>query len=411
MMDPSAHLLSRLGRLAGGGTETLSDADLLRRYVTARDGAAFAVLVRRHGPMVWGVCCRTLGHVQDAEDAFQAAFLILARKARAIRPDTLGRWLYGVAVRVANKARVRRARRMTVQRELDHVAEPVAPSEESPRDWLPLLDAALAKLSQRDRAPIVLCDLMGRSRADAATELGIAEGTLSSRLARSRQKLRARLARLGAALSLPAVAAGLAGEATATVPVALIQSTVAAGTARAAASELAEGVMRTMFLAKTLKLTAVGICAIGTVTAGVVWLPVGGDPAKPGNAPAVVAAAPGPKEPAKGDNKRLRELQRELVKALEAQLQGQFERVKIGKDPLIQLVSAMQELSEARLDIAESRAERLAAVEELVKQCVVVETQVEQLQIAGLQTKQGVAQATAARLKAEIRLEKLKAEK
>src|SRR5262245_30928839 len=95
------------------------DADLLRRFVAAHDEAAFAQLVRRHGPMVFGVCRRTLGHEQDAEDAFQATFLVLARKAHAVRPDGVSRWLYGVAVRVANKARVRRTRRSPVPVELN----------------------------------------------------------------------------------------------------------------------------------------------------------------------------------------------------------------------------------------------------------------------------------------------------
>ena len=148
--------------------------------------------------------------------------------------------------------------------------------EPPPRDWLPMLDAALARLPDRDRWPILLCDLLGRSRAEAAAELGIAEGTLSSRLARSRDKLRARLARLGAVLSLPTLAAVLTDEATATVPGSLIQSTVAAGTSVVAARELAEGVMRTMFLAKVTKLAAVGVCLLGTVTAGIIWLPTAG---------------------------------------------------------------------------------------------------------------------------------------
>ena len=87
VIDPSARTVTRLGRLVGDGTETVSDADLVRRYVNARDGTAFAALVRRHGPMVFGVCRRTLGHVHDAEDAFQATFLILARKADTFRPE------------------------------------------------------------------------------------------------------------------------------------------------------------------------------------------------------------------------------------------------------------------------------------------------------------------------------------
>jgi outer membrane protein TolC len=122
-----------------------------------------------------------------------------------------------------------------------------------------------------------------------------------------------------------------------------------------------------------------------------------------------LTAAPGPKE-AKAD-KRLRQLQEERVKALEEQMQGQFERVKIGKDPLIQLLHAVEELAEARLEIADTLARRREAIEMMVKELTETEEQMIQLQQAGLQTKQGVAQAKAARLKAEIKLEKLKAEK
>jgi RNA polymerase sigma factor (sigma-70 family) len=255
-----------------------ADADLLRRFVATRDEAAFALIVRRHGPMVFGVCRRTLGHQQDAEDAFQAVFLVLARKAHGVRPNGLSRWLYGVAVRVANKAHIRRARRTAA--ELPDVAAPPAPP---PADWLPLLDAALARLPDRDRGPILLCDLLGRSRAEAAAELGIAEGTLSSRLARARGKLRARLARLGASLSLTSLAAGLADQAAGTVPNPLIESAVAAGTSAATARELADGVLRTMFLAKLFKLSALGVCVIGIAAGAVVSLPnAGADPAAGG---------------------------------------------------------------------------------------------------------------------------------
>jgi RNA polymerase sigma factor (sigma-70 family) len=265
-----------------------ADADLLRRFVATRDEAAFALIVRRHGSMVFGVCRRTLGHQQDAEDAFQAVFLVLARKAHAVRPNGLSRWLYGVAVRVANKARVRRARRTAAE-----LSEVAAPPARPPADWLPLLDAALARLPDRDRGPILLCDLLGQSRAEAAAELGIAEGTLSSRLARARGKLRARLARLGASLSLTTLAAGLADQAAGTVPNSLIESTIAAGTSAAAAHELADGVLRTMFLAKIFKLSALGACVIGLAAGAIVWLPsAGADPATGGqDAPKKTAPA------------------------------------------------------------------------------------------------------------------------
>src|SRR5688572_11858496 len=273
--DPFARTVTRLGQLVGTGLESASDVELLRRFTAAGDGAAFAALVRRHGPMVFGVCRRTLGHQQDAEDAFQATFLVLARRAHAVRPDGVGRWLYGVAVRVANKARVRRTRRGGVPAELNEVP---APAAAPPADWLPLLDAALSRLPDRDRWPILLCDLQGRTRAEAAAELGIGEGTLSSRLARAREKLRNKLGRLGVSLSAAGLAAGLAESAAGTVPNGLIETTLAAGSSAAAARDLAEGVMRGMALLTLAKRSTV---ALGLLAAGVVLVPWAGAEQQP----------------------------------------------------------------------------------------------------------------------------------
>jgi RNA polymerase sigma factor (sigma-70 family) len=258
-----SEILARtINRIVGEAEEFASDADLVRRYAASGDHGAFAILVRRHGPMVFGVCRRTLGHVQDAEDAFQATFLVLARRAHAVRSGEVSRFLYGVAVRVAAKARTRRMRHEARQHIL--VNEPLAPDGPDPVDWLPLLDSALSQLPERDRWPIVLCDLQGRSRSEAAAELDIAEGTLSSRLARSRAKLRARLMRLGIAPSLAAISAAVAPQ---PVPAGIIESTLKAGSP--AARQLAEGVLRSMFLLKTVKLVAIGLCA-GALTVGAV---------------------------------------------------------------------------------------------------------------------------------------------
>ncbi|HEX3148001.1 MAG TPA: sigma-70 family RNA polymerase sigma factor [Gemmataceae bacterium] len=264
--DTLARTVNRL--VADGIT---SDAELLHRFVATRDEIAFTQLVRRHGPMVFAVCRRSLGHVHDAEDAFQAAFLVLARKAHTIRPDSLSRWLYAVAVRVANKAR--RSRRLPASVEFDAIA---APPAQTAVDWIPHFDAAVAKLSDRDRGPILLCDVLGRSRAEAAAELGVGEGTLSSRLARARVKLRMKLTRLGIVPSVLTVAA-LAPE---SVPAALIDSTRLAGST--AARELAEGVIRAMAITKLTNLAAIGVCLLGTATAGIVLVPAAGAGPTPG---------------------------------------------------------------------------------------------------------------------------------
>ncbi len=280
MFDPYARTVNRLGRMLSSEGDALPDAELLRRFAAVRDEGAFAALVRRHGALVFGVCRRTLGHVQDAEDAFQATFLVLSQKAGRVRGATLSRWLYGVAIRVSNKARVRRARRQTMVSDLDLFA---AETESMTPDWLPQLDVALRKLADRDRQPILLCDLQGRTRAEAALELGIAEGTLSSRLARAREKLRRRLGRLGVALSTATLTTGLNQSAVGTVPSALLESTLAhaAGTMAVAARDLAEGVIRSMALVNFAKASLVGLCLAGTIAAGIVWAPSAGADPKP----------------------------------------------------------------------------------------------------------------------------------
>jgi RNA polymerase sigma factor (sigma-70 family) len=245
----------------------LTDGQLLARFVAARDEASFAALVRRHGPMVLGVCRRLLRHAQDAEDCFQATFLVLARKASAVKRESVGSWLYAVAYRTALEARAVNARRRRRERQVEDMPHPeVMPSEA--QDWRPWLDHELNRLPEKYRAAIVACDLEGRSRKEAARLLGLAEGTVSSRLARGRRLLAKRLTRHGLALSGGALAAVLAeGAASAHVPAALVLSTTkaAAGPLTAVSTAvgiLTKGVLKTMFLAK-LKL-AVGAVMIVT---------------------------------------------------------------------------------------------------------------------------------------------------
>jgi RNA polymerase sigma factor (sigma-70 family) len=250
------------------------DAELLARFHADRDHAAFADLVRRHGPMVLGVCRRVLGRSADADDAFQAAFVVLARKAAAIRrPELLGHWLYGVAVRVARRARRTAARRRN--REVLMATPPdVSVRDHEPQPELAgILDAELARLPEWYRVPVVLCDLQGLTRAAAAARLGVAEGTLSSRLAAGRKKLAARLARRG--VTLAALTAFLTDHTRADVPESLLSATlesavaaVVGGSVPAAVAHLAaEGAfpMRMMLLlAATLTLAAAGLALTAT---------------------------------------------------------------------------------------------------------------------------------------------------
>src|SRR5262249_41068034 len=149
------------------------DGQLLARFVDRHDEEAFAELVRRHGPMVLRVCQRVLGHAQDAEDAFQATFIVLARKAGTLaRPDQLSSWLHGVAVRVACKARVGVSRHQARERLAGGPAlDPFSPTDSAAEDWRPVLDEELRSLPERFRAPVVLCYLEGKTSTEVAAAL------------------------------------------------------------------------------------------------------------------------------------------------------------------------------------------------------------------------------------------------
>src|SRR5262249_54392705 len=193
----------------GGGGAELDDGQLLERFVACRDEPAFEALVHRHGPMVLGVCQRLLGNHHDAEDAFQATFMVLAKKAATVRPrGMVGHWLYGVACRTALEARVAAARRRARGKGYAMTRTPATPIEWD--DLRPVLDEELQRLPEKYRAAVVLCELEGKSRKEAARLLGIPEGTLSSRLATARRRLARRLARRGLDLSAAALATLLA---------------------------------------------------------------------------------------------------------------------------------------------------------------------------------------------------------
>src|SRR5581483_662240 len=145
----------------------LTDGQLLEAYIRSREEAAFAGLLRRHGPMVWGVCCRTLGNSGDAEDAFQATFLVLVRKAASIVPrEQIANWLYGVARQTAVKARAMAVKRKTREKQVKDMPEPVVAAQNGRDDLLPLLDQELGRLPDKYRMAIVLCDLEGKSYKD-----------------------------------------------------------------------------------------------------------------------------------------------------------------------------------------------------------------------------------------------------
>jgi RNA polymerase sigma factor (sigma-70 family) len=187
---------------APGPAAVPSDRELLDRFHRQRDQAAFEVILRRHGPMVLGVCRRILPQAHDAEDAFQATFLVLVRKAGVLRdPGLLANWLYGVAYRVARKARARLARRSEYERQAASMPAADVPLDLAWREMRSLLDEELQALPAKYQAPLVLCYLEGLSNEEAARRLGWPSGSISYRLAKGRELLRQRLARRDRALS------------------------------------------------------------------------------------------------------------------------------------------------------------------------------------------------------------------
>jgi RNA polymerase sigma factor (sigma-70 family) len=261
----------------GGG---LTDGQLLACFLERGDPAAFEGLLRRHGPMVLGVCRRILGDGHDADDAFQAAFLVFVRKAGTIAPrDAVGGWLYGVAYRTALEARTKRRRRQAKEKQVGAMPDAAVEPDETWQELKPLLDKELNRLPEKFRVPVVLCDLEGLPRRQVARQLGVPEGTLSSRLHTARRALAQRLSRYGLCLSAGALATAVTRRASAAVPPPLMVSTVRVvsgqAVAAAAAVSLSKEVMKTMFLAK-LKLAVGAVMVVAALGAGGVAYQVSG---------------------------------------------------------------------------------------------------------------------------------------
>ena len=272
-------------RLAPSTEGDPSDDQLLSAFVSSRDEGAFHQIVRRHGPMVHGVCRRVLRNDADADDAFQAVFVVFIRKAGSVRPgNLLGNWLYGVAMNVARKGR-----ELNVRRKVHELASVQANSgsESAPDPELrEVIDQELSRLPADYRAAVVTCDLEGRTRREAASQLGWSEGTVASRLARARSMLADRLARRG--VTLPA--AGLAGVfALGSPALATVPRVISTGH-----SEVVETLARETVKAMTSKLKATAVVAMavaGLVGTGVVLACCGGmEP----TAPTTTAAKPAP---------------------------------------------------------------------------------------------------------------------
>jgi RNA polymerase sigma factor (sigma-70 family) len=268
--------LRHVHRLFAEGTATgLSDAHLLDRFLAQRDGTAFEVLIARHGPMVLRVCRRVLHNASDAEDAFQATFLALVNKARSLRGRAnVGGWLHVVAYRVAIQANAAAARRRVHERKAGEMAatasarDPVVPDE-----LIPALHEEIARLPEKIRLPVVLCDLQGIPRQQISQSLRLSERTLGRRLAEGRRRLKARLGRRGFEWGAPVRAAVRLRESGAVIPPAwreatmqaaldLVDPTVSAGTSSAAAKSLTDEVLKIM-LFQRLAIASVTLLGAG----------------------------------------------------------------------------------------------------------------------------------------------------
>jgi RNA polymerase sigma factor (sigma-70 family) len=266
--------------LSGLEAATLTDRQLLARFVAHQDADAFAAIVQRHGGMVWGVCRRVLGDANDADDAFQAVFLVLLTKAEALHArESLASWLQGVAWRLARRARVDAVRRKAKEERVPARTSSYPSSDLHRGDVRQVLDEELDRLPEKYRAPLTLCYLEGKTYAEAARQLGWADGTVCGRLARARELLRRRLTRRGFVISVatltttslePATAPAATTSAVLRMASLFVLGQAARGTVPIAVLALSRGLLRTWILSH-LKL-AVVIASIGFVVAfGAGW--------------------------------------------------------------------------------------------------------------------------------------------
>jgi RNA polymerase sigma factor (sigma-70 family) len=325
MANGSAHpVLQFLRRLTDDEAGDPPDGELLARFAARRDEASFTALVQRHGAMVLAVCRRVLDNGHDAEDAFQATFLVLARQARSVaKPASVASWLYGVAYRTALRAKADAARRRAREREVPAMGAVDPVDEADRRDLQRLLDGELSRLPEKYRAPVVLCCLEGHTQDEAARRLGCPRKTVTTRLARALERLRRRLTRRGVVLSAAAVATVLGREAVATaLPPALTEATIkaatlfgageaATGAVSARVATLTKEVLNAMWMhkVKTVGVMLLTVCALATAAGAFAYHLLAAEQpqaAKEEPPKAAVKGAEGPKEaPRKTDQEQL----------------------------------------------------------------------------------------------------------
>jgi RNA polymerase sigma factor (sigma-70 family) len=311
----------------------LTDGQLLESFINRRDQMAVEGIVRRHGPMVWRVCRRILHNYHDAEDAFQATFVVLVRKATSIMPrEMLANWLYGVAHQTALKARATTEKRRTRERQQVEMPDTAVAEKDHWSDLQPLLDQELSLLPDKYRIVIVLCELEGKTRPEVARQIGVPEGTVASRLARARSMLAKRLTRRGLGASGGMLAALLAHQAaSAGIPASVAFTTIeaasllAAGQAAATGAisvkvaALSEGVLKSMLLTK-LKMMIAMVLLVGaalTCIAGLTYQTHAAEQQDTANSTERVDKEKQPVakegQKSKPDNERLQEVQIRIV--------------------------------------------------------------------------------------------------
>jgi RNA polymerase sigma factor (sigma-70 family) len=436
----------RMAVLAAGEVD-LTDGQLLDAFVSRRDETAVAALVRRHGPMVWGVCRRILRNDHDAEDAFQATFLVLVRKATSIWPrEMVGNWLYGVAHRTALKAKAMAAKRQAREKHVSDMPEPAAPAR--PDLWhelQPQLDQELSRLPDKYRIAIILCDLEGKVRKQVASQLQIPEGTLSSRLTTARTMLARRLAPHGLTVTGAALAVVLPQQAaSAGLPTSVASFTIkvagvlaagksAAGIASTHVVALTEGVLKPMHMTKLQIATAV-LLAVSVVGLGSAAMTYGARPPEQDgatNAPAppagkggevVVKRAEIPKagsaeqtkvedeqEGPAGTNPKLRALLKERLDTLQKMADRVILLGKNGAASQGEVREANLRVYKAELDLCETTEERIGVLAKIARLHKETERQVSELHKRGAASQGEVLEATVSRLEAEIAVEREKA--
>jgi RNA polymerase sigma factor (sigma-70 family) len=412
------HFLRRL--IAVRDADATSDGQLVTRFVQLREEAAFAELLRRHGPMVLGVCRRILGDSADADDAFQATFLVLVRKAASLgAPESVANWLHGVAHRTALKARAEAVKRR--QREKEAVVMPATSASDELiwRDFRPVLDEEIQGLPARYRAPFVLCHLEGKSNEEAAHLLGCPMGTVLSRLSRAREHLRSRLTKRGITLTAAMLAAIVTEKtASACLSAVLAQTTLQAavtlatgGVVAAHLLALTKGVIQAMFISKVKFAATVllGVTVIaGAGSYGYGKLSANGQSAREsaqagaGNSsshpPRTVKDQSPEAAEKEAERKRIQIAQRD---AYREQWNARRKELLEGKTTVDMAAEANRFWGAAEIALSENKAERLAAIQAQLDRAKTVERIVRERFDAGLAKANELALARGDRENAE----------